>query len=156
MDDMPLAAELQLVEAKFGPAFDELHVGMTASFTKIITDADLVMFAGISGDTNPVHFDQGYAAGTIFGRRIVHGMLVSSLISTVLGTKLPGPGCIYLSQTLKFIKPVYVGDTVMARATVGEIKLEKRHLIMKTGCSVDGREVVEGEARIWVPKDEKA
>jgi 3-hydroxybutyryl-CoA dehydratase len=96
-----------------GYCIEDLTVGMTASFAKTITDADIVLYAGISGDTNPVHINQEYASGTMFQGRIAHGMLTAGLISAVLGTKLPGPGCIYMSQTLKFKAPVRSGDTVV-------------------------------------------
>src|SRR5918997_1182060 len=117
-DVLPLPERLAVGE---GYRFEDLAVGMTAAFTKIITDADLVMFAGVSGDTNPVHFDEGFARTTMFKGRIAHGMLTASLISTVLGTKLPGPGCIYLSQSLKFLAPVRAGETVRAEVTIKSI-----------------------------------
>src|SRR3546814_10430641 len=95
---------------------------MTAVFAKTVTDADITMFAGISGDTNPVHLDQSFAEKTMFAGRIAHGMLSASFISTVFGTRLPGPGCIYLRQDLRFQAPVKIGDTVEARVTVKEIQ----------------------------------
>jgi 3-hydroxybutyryl-CoA dehydratase len=147
-DVLPLPERLAVGE---GYRFEDLAVGMTAAFTKIITDADLVMFAGISGDTNPVHFDEGFARTTTFKGRIAHGMLTASLISTVLGTKLPGPGCIYLSQNIKFLAAVMIGDTVEARATVADINTDKRRIVMKTACTVRGKPVIDGEALIWVP-----
>ncbi len=134
-----------------GHYLEDLSVGMTAVYAKTVTDADIVMFAGISGDTNPVHLNQEYAANTMFQGRIAHGMLTAGLISTVLGTKLPGPGCIYLSQSLKFKAPVRVGDTVRARATVTEIIPDKRRAILKTICSVGETVVLEGEAQVMVP-----
>ena len=100
-----------------GYYIEDLEAGMSAAFGKTITDADILMFAGVSGDTNPVHLNEEFALGTAFQGRIAHGMLTASLISTVLGTKLPGPGCIYLSQTLKFLAPVRAGDTVRAEVT---------------------------------------
>lgn len=142
---------VSIAERIGGYRFEDLSVGMSASFTKIITDADLVMFAGISGDTNPVHFDDDFARSTMFKQRIAHGMLAASLISTVLGTKLPGPGCIYMSQSLKFLAPVHVGDNVEARVTVDTINDEKRRILVKTGCYVRTKPVIDGEAMIWVP-----
>ena len=97
-----------------GYYIEELEEGMTAAFGKTITDADILMFAGVSGDTNPVHLNEEFAQGTSFAGRIAHGMLTASLISTVLGTKLPGPGCIYLSLSLMFLAPVRDGETVRA------------------------------------------
>ncbi len=130
---------------------DELEPGMTAVFGKTITDADILMFAGVSGDTNPVHLNEEYARDTMFKGRIAHGMLTASLISTVLGTKLPGPGCIYLSQNIKFLAAVLIGDTVEARATVADINVAKRRILMKTACTVRSKPVIDGEALIWVP-----
>lgn len=139
-------------QAEFtGYFLEDLSVGMTASFAKTITDADIVLFAGITGDTNPVHLDAEYAAGTRFQTRIAHGMLSGSFISTVLGTKLPGPGCIYVSQVLKFKAPVRSGETVRARATITEIIPEKRRVTLKTVCTVGSTTVVDGEAVVMVP-----
>ena len=104
---------------------EDLKVGMSAAYTKTVTDADLVLFAGVSGDINPMHVDQEYARKTMFQGRIAHGMLTASFISAVLGTKLPGPGCIYVSQNLKFKAPVRPGDTVRAKVTVKAIDLER-------------------------------
>ena len=109
------------------------------------------MFAGVSGDTNPIHLNDQYAAATPFKTRIAHGMLTASFISTVLGTKLPGPGCIYISQTLKFLAPVRAGDTVQARVTVSELVPKKRRASLKTVCTVDDKVVVDGEALMLVP-----
>ena len=134
-----------------GYCIEDLSVGMTASFAKTVTEADIVLFAGISGDTNPVHINQEYAATTMFQGRIAHGMLTVGFISAVLGTKLPGPGCIYISQTLKFKAPVRSGDTVTARATITEVIPEKRRVIMRTVCTVGDTVVLEGEAMLMVP-----
>ena len=131
--------------------FEDLKVGMTDSFAKTITDADVLMFAGVSGDMNPVHINEAFAKTTKFGGRIAHGMLSASLISTALGTKLPGAGCIYMSQNLKFTAPVKLGETVEARVTVQEINTEKRRVTMKTECFVGETVVVSGEALMWVP-----
>jgi 3-hydroxybutyryl-CoA dehydratase len=125
---------------------------MTATFGKTITDADILMFAGISGDTNPVHLNEEFAAGTPFHGRIVHGMLTASLISTVLGTKLPGPGCIYVSQTMRFLAPVRSGDTVRAEVTLRTVDREKKRAIFDTACKVLGKNVLEGEAVLFVPR----
>ena len=138
--------------AVYGHAFEELHLGMSASVSRTVSEADILMFAGVSGDTNPVHLDEEFAASTKFGGRIAHGMLSAGLISAVFGTRLPGPGCIYLSQTLKFKAPVKVGDTVVACVTVKELKAEKRRAIFSTVCTVRGSVVLEGEAEMLVPK----
>lgn len=134
-----------------GYYLEDLTVGMNAAYAKTITDADIVLYAGISGDTNPVHLNQEYASGTMFQGRIAHGMLTAGFISAVLGTKLPGPGCIYISQNLKFKAPVRSGDTVTARATITEIIPEKRRVIMRTVCTVGQTVVLEGEAMLMVP-----
>jgi len=136
-----------------GMYIEDLTEGQAASFTKTITEADIVLFAGISGDTNPVHLDANFAAGTMFKERIAHGMLSASLISTVIGTKLPGPGAIYLSQTLTFKAPVKIGDTVTATCTVDTIKVEKRRALIKCVCSVGDQVVILGEAVILVPSN---
>ena len=139
------------IEELHGYYVEDLAVGMTAVFGKTITEADLVMFAGVSGDTNPLHLDEEFASRSRFGGRIVHGMLTASLISTLIGTKLPGPGCIYISQNLKFRAPVRVGDTVETRATVTEVVAERRKVVLNTVCTVKGQVVLEGEAKIMVP-----
>ncbi|MEQ8195210.1 MAG: MaoC family dehydratase [Rhodospirillales bacterium] len=123
---------------------------MTEIYAKTITDADIVTFAGISGDTNPVHINQEFARDTRFEHRIAHGMLIASFISTVIGTKLPGPGCIYLNQTLSFKAPVLVGDTVKARATVSRLVPEKKFVELATVCSVGDKVVIDGQALIMV------
>ena len=138
------------MQDKHGYFLDELEIGMSASYTKTVTDADITIFAGISGDTNPVHLDDTFAEKTLFGERIAHGMLSASFISTVFGTRLPGPGCIYLSQNLRFRAPVKVGDTVEARVTVKEIQSDKKRVLFDTVCSVSGRSVLDGEACLMV------
>lgn len=135
----------------YGKSFEELKVGMSAAIARTVSEADILMFAGVSGDTNPVHLDGEFAAASMFGGRIAHGMLSASYISTVFGTKLPGPGCIYLSQSLKFKAPVKIGDTVVARVTVKELNEAKRRARFDTVCTVDGKPVLEGEAEILVP-----
>jgi 3-hydroxybutyryl-CoA dehydratase len=123
--------------------------GDTASFSKTITEADVIMYAGLSSDTNPLHLDAEYARSTRFGQRIAHGMLTAGLISTVIGTKLPGPGAIYAGQTLRFLKPVFVGDTITATATVTAYNRERGRLTLATVCrNQRGDEVIEGEADI--------
>lgn len=131
-----------------GYDIEDLQPGMSASIAKTVTDADIVLFAGISTDTNAVHLNEEFAKTTMFGGRIAHGMLSAGLISAVLGTRLPGPGCIYLGQTLKFKAPVHPGDTVTATVTVKEVVLEKKRVILDTVCTVGGKPVIEGEATI--------
>ena len=138
------------MEELHGYYIEDLSVGMTDIFTKTVTETDIVNFAGISGDTNPIHLDKMFAQTTIFKERIAHGLLSASFISAVLGTRLPGPGCVYLSQTLNFLAAVKIGDTVRARATVSSIDPKRRRVVIKTVCSVDGKDVVEGEALLMV------
>lgn len=134
-----------------GYFLEDLTVGMTAVYGKTVSDADILLFSGVSGDTNPLHLNHEFASRTMFGGPIVHGMLTASLISTVVGTRLPGPGCIYLSQNLRFRAPVRVGDTVEVRATIVEILLEKRRTRLETICSVGETVVLDGEALVMVP-----
>ena len=138
-----------------GYFIEDLKPGISASFGKTVTDADITMFVGVSGDTNPVHVDETFAAQTPFKTRIAHGMLSAGFISTVLGTKLPGPGSIYMSQTLRFKAPVKIGDTVTATCTVTEVIPEKRRANFSTVCKVGDTVVIEGEATIMVPSRNK-
>ena len=140
------------MEEKHGYYLEDLSVGMTSIYAKTVTDADVVMFAGISGDTNPVHLDAQFADQTPFKGCIAHGMLSASFISAVLGTRLPGPGCIYLGQTLSFRAPVKTGDTVTARVTITYIDPESRRITAETICSVDDTVVIEGEATLLVSR----
>jgi len=128
---------------------------MTDSFEKTVSEADIVAFADVSGDHNPLHLDQAYAETTIFKGRIAHGMMSAAFLSTVFGTQMPGPGCIYLSQSLKFLAPVKIGDTVVAKVTVREIDAERRKVTFDTVCTVGDTVVVEGEAKLKVPASEK-
>ncbi|MBM3554834.1 MAG: MaoC family dehydratase [Alphaproteobacteria bacterium] len=134
-----------------GLYFEDLKIGMTAVYGATITDALILMFASASGDTNPVHLNEEFAAPSRFKGRIAHGMLTGSFISTVIGTKLPGPGAIYVSQSLKFKAPVRAGETVTARATVTALNPEKKLATLSTVCTVAGKPVLEGEAVVLVP-----
>lgn len=134
-----------------GYYFEELTLGQQATVSRTITETDLRNFSGVSGDTNPMHLNEEFARSTPFGGCIVHGMLTASLISAVIGTKLPGPGCIYMSQTLKFLAPVRVGDTVYATAVVKQLIGEKKRVLLDTKCYVGDMVVIEGEALIKVP-----
>lgn len=153
MDDVSTSATAKPSISDGAVPFEDITVGMSAEFAKTITDADIVMFGAVSGDTNPVHFDAELASQTMFKGRIAHGLLSASLVSTVLGTKLPGPGAIYMGQSFKFLAPVYPGDTVRARATVTEIDTAKRRLTLSTVCTVGDKEVVVGEAKIFMPEN---
>ena len=133
-----------------GYYLEDLSIGMSASYAKTITDADVVLFAGISGDDNPVHINEEFAANTFFKGRIVHGMFSAGLISCVAGTRLPGPGAIYIDQQLRFKAPVRIGDTVTATCTVTEVNTERRRVKMDTVCTVKGKPVVEGNATFMV------
>lgn len=139
-------------EEFYGYQFEDLELGMSAAYGRTVTHADILMFAGVSGDTNPVHLNEELASASMFGGCIAHGMLAASFISTVFGTKLPGPGSIYLSQTLKFTAPVRVSETVVARVTVKSLNPEKRKAVFDTVCTVGETVVLKGEAEIMVPK----
>ena len=134
-----------------GYFIEDLEVGQQESFAKTVTDADITLYAGVSGDTNPVHLSDEYASNTIFKSRIAHGMLTASFISAVLGARMPGPGAIYLSQNLRFKAPVKPGDTVTAVCEVKSIDLEKRRVTLSTQCLVKGKIVVDGEAIVMPP-----
>ncbi len=133
-----------------GYFIEDLSVGMDAAMAKTVTEADIVAFAGVSGDFNPVHVNESFAQTTLFKKRIAHGMLSASFISAVLGCKLPGPGCIYLKQSLKFLAPVMIGDTVTARVTVTAIDPEKKRVTLDTSCEIEGKVVLAGEASLMV------
>jgi 3-hydroxybutyryl-CoA dehydratase len=135
-----------------GLFLEDLTIGQSAELTYTVDDAAIVAFAQVTGDNNPVHLDEAYAAGTAFKSRIAHGMLSAGYISAVIGTKLPGPGAIYMSQTLKFKRPVKIGDVVTARATITEIDMEKARVTLATVCEVGGKAVLEGEALIMAPR----
>ena len=131
--------------------FEDLEPGMEASFQKVVTDADIVSFASVSGDKNPVHLDEAYAARTMFKGRIAHGMLTAGYISAVFGMEMPGPGAIYVSQTLNFTAPVRIGDTVTAKVKLVELIAGKRRARFECQCLVGGKAVLEGEAVLMVP-----
>lgn len=132
---------------------EQIQIGDQAFFTKTVTESDVVLYAGISGDFNPAHMDAVSAKQSRFGQRIAHGMLSAGFISNVLGNQLPGPGTIYLSQQLRFVKPVYIGDTVTASVTVSERHVEKNILVLKTSVvNQDGAAVITGEASVMPPR----
>lgn len=130
---------------------DEIRIGMKASYTQTITDADIKAFAGISGDRNPAHLDEEYAKNSRYKRRISHGLLCASFFSAIFGTKLPGEGCVYASQTLNFKRPIYLNDTVTAEVEVISVDIHSKKILFKTLIKVKNRTVIEGEAEIFIP-----
>ncbi len=139
-----------------GKTIDELNVGDREEFTKTVSESDIYLYAGITGDFNPAHIDEEYAKGTFFKTRIAHGMLLAGFISTVVGNRLPGPGTIYVKQVLNFLAPVRIGDTISARVEVAEIIIEKNRVKLKTTCvNQAGTAVLEGEALVSPPKAPK-
>ena len=131
-----------------GHDFEDMHVGMTATYAKTITEADIVLFAGASGDNNAMHTNEEFAATTPFKGRIAHGMLSASVISAAIANKLPGPGTVYMRQNLEFRAPVRAGDTVHATVTVREMLAEKKRVVLETVCRVRGTVVITGEALV--------
>ncbi|MCK9382022.1 MAG: MaoC family dehydratase [Sulfuritalea sp.] len=138
-----------------GYDIEDIAVGMSAEVAKTITDADIVLFSGVSMDSNAVHMDDVYGRTTPFGGRIAHGMLTASLISSVLGNRLPGAGVIYMSQSLRFRAPVRPGDTVHAKVTVKEVIAEKCRVILDTVCTVGDKVVIDGEAMVMATSRRK-
>lgn len=134
-----------------GYFLEDLSVGQCDEFTKLVTEREIELFAEVSGDNNPVHLDAEYAAGTMFKERIAHGMLSAGFISAVIGTRLPGPGAIYMSQQMRFKAPVKIGDLVTARCTITDINDARRRVTLQTVCLVDDKPVIEGEALVMVP-----
>ena len=130
---------------------DKLEVGMFASYAQTITEADISIFAGVSGDKNPAHVNAEYANDSRLKKRVAHGMLLASFFSGLLGTRLPGPGCLYASQTLVFKKPVYIGDTVTVTVTVTEVDVKARRVKLSTTCTVRSKTVIDGEAEVFIP-----
>ena len=136
-----------------GKTIDELQVGQSAQFSKTISESDVYLFAGITGDFNPAHVDEEYAGKTFFETRVAHGMLTASFISTIVGTMLPGPRSIYVSQEMNFLAPVKIGDTITTTAEVTELLTEKKHVRLKTYCTnQDGIVVIDGQAMVSPPR----
>lgn len=129
---------------------DEIQPGLAESFTKTVTEKEIALFGEVSGDKNPVHFDQAFAETTIFKGRVAHGMLSGSFISTVIGTKLPGPGSIFISLNMKFVAPVHIGDVVVTTCTVREVQA-KRRILLDCVCKVGDKDVITGEAVAMPP-----
>ncbi len=140
------------MQSKHGYYFEDLSIGMSESYTRIVSDKDIRQFAEVSGDTNPLHLDEAFAATTRFKKRIAHGMLSGSYISTIVGTRLPGPGCLYRSQTLKFRAPVHINDEVTATVTITGLDQRRGLVTLETVCRVGDTDVIRGEAVMLVPK----
>lgn len=139
-----------------GKTIDQLKIGDFAEFTKTISESDVYLYAGVTGDFNPAHIDEVYARQTFFKTRIAHGMLVAGFISAIFGTKLPGPGTVFIRQELNFLAPVRFGDTITARVEVSEILLEKKHVRFKVSCfNQDGKVVLDGESLVSPPRPPK-
>lgn len=135
---------------------ERYYIGQSACTAKTISETDVYLFAGITGDMNPMHVNAPYASGSLFGNRVAHGMLSAGLISAVLGMQLPGPGSVYLGQQLKFVRPVYLGDTITAQATITDIDREKNRAVLSTLCTNQkGEVVVTGEATMLLPAEDK-
>ena len=149
-EKMPMTSDIGALQAS--DRFATFAVGQVAEMCKTVTETDVVLYAGITGDMNPVHIDAVAAAASQFGERIVHGMLTAGFISAALAMKLPGPGAVYLSQSLRFVRPVRIGDTVTARVEVVEVLSTRRRLRLSTLCrNQQGETVVDGEAVVLVP-----
>lgn len=134
-----------------GYCFEDLHVGQTATLSKTITEADILMYSAVSLDTNPIHLDEEVASHSRFGGRIAHGMLSAGLISALLGTRLPGPGTIYMRQSLTFKAPVRIGHTVRAIVEITDLNLPRKSVTLRTRCLVKEDVVIDGEAVVMVP-----
>jgi acyl dehydratase len=129
----------------------KIKIGMCVSYSQAITDSDVKAFAKISGDKNPIHLDEKYAKNSRYKKRIAHGLLTASFFSFLFGTKLPGEGCVYASQSLKFRRPVHLGDTVTATIEVTRVDLKNKKIFFKTICKVKNKVVTDGQAEIFVP-----
>ncbi len=132
---------------------ERIEIGMEVSYSQTITDADIKTFSGISGDKNPVHMSDEYAEKSRFKKRIAHGLMSASYFSALFGMKIPGEGCVYVSQSLQFKRPVYLGDTVTATVVVKAVDLKKRRVFFRTICKVKNKIVIDGEAELFVPQE---
>jgi 3-hydroxybutyryl-CoA dehydratase len=139
-----------------GKSFDQLNIGDSDRFSKTVSETDIYLFAGVTGDLNPAHINEAYARGTFFKTRIAHGMLSAGFVSAVIGTRLPGPGTVYMRQTLDFLAPVRIGDTVTATVEVIEKIEEKKRVRLRTTCvNQEGIKVLDGEALVSPPRPPK-
>lgn len=141
----------EALEAMHGYYVEDLATGMSASLTKAFTEQDVAMYAQVSLDDNPLHMNEAFAARARTGGRVVHGMVTASLISAIIGTRLPGPGCLWMTQDNRFLAPVRIGETVRATATIDEIDMAKQRARLTTICEVGEKAVLEGHALVWVP-----
>ena len=130
---------------------EDIKIGMKVSYSQTITDADIKTYAGLSGDHNPVHVNQEYAEQSRYGKRLAHGMISIGFFSALFGMRLPGPGCVYVAQSMKFKRPVYIDDTVIAIAEVTSICLDKKRVFFSTNCYVKNKIVISGDAEIFIP-----
>ena len=130
---------------------EKIQIGMRVSYSQTITDADIKAYAGLSGDHNPVHVNQEYAEESRFGRRLAHGLMSVGFFSALFGMRLPGPGCVYVSQNIQFKRPVYIDDTVTAIAEVTDVCLKKKRVFFSTNCYVKNKIVISGDAEIYIP-----
>ena len=130
---------------------EDISPGMSASVSHLVTEVDVARFAELSGDDNPVHLDEEYASKSRYGRRIAHGLFGARLFSGIFGTRLPGRGCVYASQNLKFRRPVFIGDVLVATVTVISVEIKRKIVKFTTVCSVEGKEVTIGDAEIFIP-----
>lgn len=130
---------------------ESIEPGMSASYSQTITDSDIKSFAGLSGDHNPVHVDSDYAEKSRFKKRIAHGLMSAGFFSAIFGTRFPGPGCVYVSQNLSFLRPVYIDDTVTATVSVSSVDIKRRRVFFDTTCTVKGKKVISGSAEIYIP-----
>jgi len=130
---------------------EQISIGMTASYSQTVTDSDIKAFSGISGDRNPAHVDEIYAEKSRYKKRIAHGLMTASYFSALFGTKIPGEGCVYVSQSLNFKRPVYIGDTVTATVEVTKVDMDKKRVFFKTTCKVNSKIVTDGDAEIFIP-----
>ncbi len=133
----------------------DVTLGIKISYSQMITDADIKSFAGLSGDHNPVHINEEYEQESRYGRRIAHGLMSGSFFSALFGTRLPGPGCVYVSLSLQFKRPVYIDYTVTASREVTSVDLAKKRVLFKITCTVFNKVVISGEAEIFIPNDWK-
>ena len=133
---------------------EAISIGMQISYSQTVTDSDIKNFAGLSGDHNPIHVDEIFAQKSRFGKRIAHGLMSAGYFSQLFGTKLPGPGCVYTAQNLKFLKPVYINDTVTATIEVISVDIKRKRVMFRTYCTVNNIIVIDGDAEIYIPRSD--